>query len=71
MRYLLVAGALGWMMFSLGKLVEAQAIHSNPRMIEQLSGQPTSPVEGEVWYNFQSHRLEYYDGSSVQTASHL
>jgi hypothetical protein len=39
--------------------------------ISRVATDPVSPTEGTVWYNTTSHVLKYYDGTAVQTLSHV
>ena len=35
-----------------------------------LASDPSSPTEGQIWYNTTSHVLKYRDNSTTQTVSH-
>jgi len=35
--------------------------------IEVIAGDPTNPVEGQIWYNSSSNALKGYNGSSNVT----
>ena len=39
--------------------------------VEVLSTDPTTPTEGQVWYNSTDDRIRYYDGANTQTLNTL
>ena len=43
--------------------------HVNGTGVERLATDPTSPTEGEVWFNTTSDELKYYDGTNTDVVA--
>ena len=37
--------------------------------VQSLASDPSSPLEGQVWYNTTTNLLKYYNGTAVKTVT--
>ena len=37
--------------------------------IQVIAGDPANPVEGQIWYNYTTGLLKFYNGSGTETVT--
>ena len=37
--------------------------------VQSLASDPSTPVEGQIWYNSTTNLLKFYNGSTVKTVT--